>query len=86
MIGVRNVIGQERSLNGKICTAIIIGIIYKLLIYYFSADWYKDQLTDEQLDALENPPKPKPRPVAPINRRKPSRKHSRPVDEEVEDK
>ncbi|KAF2883115.1 hypothetical protein ILUMI_23056 [Ignelater luminosus] len=49
------------------------------------ADWYKDQLTDEQLDALENPPKPKSRPAAPINRRKPSRKQARPV-EEVEDK
>ncbi|KAB0800397.1 hypothetical protein PPYR_06137 [Photinus pyralis] len=38
------------------------------------ADWYKDRLTDEQLDALENPPTPRPRPTGPINRRKPARK------------
>ncbi|KAF5299351.1 hypothetical protein FQA39_LY02524 [Lamprigera yunnana] len=45
------------------------------------ADWYKDQLTEEQLYALEHPPTPKPKPVSPINRRKPSRK-STPSNEE----
>lgn len=35
-------------------------------------DWYKDQLTDEQLDALENPT-PKPRPAGGPSRRKSSR-------------
>lgn len=29
-------------------------------VEYFSKDWYKDVLTDAQLDALENPP-PKPK-------------------------
>lgn len=29
--------------------------------FFFSKDWYKGQLTDEELDALENPP-PKPKP------------------------
>lgn len=43
------------------------------------ADWYKGQLTDEQLYALENPPTAKPKSKTPINRRKPVR---RPVDEE----
>ncbi|RLU27140.1 hypothetical protein DMN91_000939 [Ooceraea biroi] len=35
-------------------------------------DWYKGQLTDEELDALENPP-PKPRPTGGPSRRKGSR-------------
>jgi len=38
-------------------------------------DWYKGQLTDEQLDALENPPTPKPKPVSSgTSRRKPQRR------------
>ncbi|XP_032677823.1 protein obstructor-E-like [Odontomachus brunneus] len=35
-------------------------------------DWYKDQLTDKELDALENPP-PKPKPTGGPSRRKGSR-------------
>lgn len=38
---------------------------------FYSKDWYKDQLTDEQLDALENPPPPKP--AGGSSRRKSSR-------------
>lgn len=37
-------------------------------------DWYKGQLTDAQLDALENPPTHKPKTSATISRRKPSRR------------
>lgn len=35
--------------------------IFPREIFFFSKDWYKGQLTDEELDALENPP-PKPKP------------------------
>lgn len=40
-----------------------------------SADWYKGQLTDAELDALENPPTVKPRPssASQPSRRKPQR-------------
>lgn len=47
-------------------------------------DWYKGQLTDEQLDALENPPKPKSqahKSSSRPSRRKPSRR----TEEEEED-
>lgn len=27
-----------------------------ICLFFFSADWYKDRLTDKQLDELENPP------------------------------
>ncbi|XP_017770028.1 PREDICTED: uncharacterized protein LOC108557854 [Nicrophorus vespilloides] len=40
-------------------------------------DWYKGQLTDEQLEALENPPTPRPRPSSGVSRpsrRKPQKK------------
>lgn len=41
---------------------------------YFSATWYKGQLTDEELEALENPPTTrKPDSGAPQRRKKPHR-------------
>ncbi|XP_038209139.1 protein obstructor-E [Zerene cesonia] len=36
-------------------------------------DWYKDRLTDAELDALENPPVAKPKPSGAPSRRKPQR-------------
>lgn len=33
--------------------------LFKLIVFWFySKDWYKDVLSDAELDALENPPKP----------------------------
>lgn len=45
------------------------------------SDWYKDTLTDKQLDELENPPAPKvaKRPSGYVSRRKPSKKPKQPV-------
>lgn len=43
----------------------------------FSADWYKDRLTDAQLDELENPKPPPTTRVKGVQRRKPSRKPTR---------
>ncbi|XP_039765895.1 protein obstructor-E-like [Pararge aegeria] len=37
------------------------------------AEWYKGQLTDAELDALENPPAPKSKPSGSGSRRKPNR-------------
>lgn len=82
MTGQRSAIGPEKSQNGK--QALLKKIAHPYKFYFFSADWYKDQLTDEQLDALENPPKPK-RPAAPINRRKHPRKNTTPAAEEDEE-
>lgn len=39
-------------------------------IICYSADWYKGQLTDEELAALENPPTRRPRPTTEIRRKK----------------
>lgn len=50
--------------------------------YVCSADWYKDRLTDAQLDELENPkPVVKTRVKGP-SRRKPSRKQQSSDEEE----
>lgn len=50
-------------------------------------DWYKGQLTDEQLEALENPPTPKPtqRPASSgfVSRRRPQKKGKQVEAEEV---
>lgn len=43
------------------------------IILCYSADWYKGQLTDAELDALENPPTAKPKPAGSPSRRKPNR-------------
>jgi len=53
------------------------------------ADWYKDRLTDEDLEALENPPTKSPRTERPRTtkgapRRKPARKQQREPEEEDE--
>ncbi|XP_052869087.1 protein obstructor-E [Anopheles cruzii] len=51
------------------------------------ADWYKDRLTDEQLEALENPPTPKPKPqsnASKPSRRRPSKRPKQPVAEDAE--
>lgn len=48
----------------------------------FSVDWYKDRLTDAQLDELENPKPPPTARVKGVQRRKSSRKPAR---VEVED-
>ncbi|KFB49218.1 AGAP009790-PA-like protein [Anopheles sinensis] len=45
------------------------------------ADWYKDRLTDKQLDELENPPTPKPKPSnspSKVSRRRPSKRPKQP--------
>ncbi|XP_058126424.1 protein obstructor-E [Anopheles ziemanni] len=45
------------------------------------ADWYKDRLTDKQLDELENPPTPKPKPAnspSKVSRRRPSKRPKQP--------
>lgn len=47
--------------------------ILNYIISFYSADWYKGQLTDAELDALENPPTPKPKPAGSSSRRKPNR-------------
>lgn len=44
-------------------------MINNICILFSSADWYKGQLTDEELAALENPPTRKPRPATPIRRK-----------------
>lgn len=45
------------------------------ICYTSSADWYKGQLTDAELDALEHPPTVKPKPAGggQPSRRKPQR-------------
>ncbi|KAL4709777.1 hypothetical protein ACJJTC_001231 [Scirpophaga incertulas] len=49
------------------------------------ADWYKGQLTDAELDALENPPTVKPKPLgSQPSRRKPQRPKSKAVAESEE--
>uniref|UniRef100_A0A182LVM2 Chitin-binding type-2 domain-containing protein n=1 Tax=Anopheles culicifacies TaxID=139723 RepID=A0A182LVM2_9DIPT len=48
------------------------------------ADWYKDRLTDKQLEELENPPTPKPKPAnspSKVSRRRPSKRPKQPVDD-----
>lgn len=83
MIPIRNVNGREKFLNGII---LIFEVIYNYLIIYFqfSADWYKDRLTDAQLDELENPkPAPTRSPSSP-SRRKSNKKPKR-VQAPVED-
>lgn len=48
-------------------------------------DWYKGQLTDDQLYALENPPTPRPKPSSgTVSRRKPSRRNQAPKEAEEE--
>lgn len=58
-----------------------IRIKYKIelinVLIFYSKDWYKGQLTDAQLDALENPPTKKttPKPAGTfVSRRRPQRK------------
>lgn len=46
--------------------------MYEANNFNYSKDWYKGQLTDEELDALENPP-PKPKPTGGSSRRKGNR-------------
>ncbi|XP_038106826.1 uncharacterized protein LOC6038081 [Culex quinquefasciatus] len=49
------------------------------------ADWYKDRLTDKQLEELENPPTTKaPAPKGPtkVSRRRPSKRPKQPVEDE----
>jgi hypothetical protein len=66
-------------------------VIYSgaIIISHYSADFYKDRLTDEQLEELENPktttakPKKTKGSVA-SHRRRPSRPQSRKVAEEEE--
>lgn len=45
---------------------------FAYLFFFFSKDWYKGQLTDKELDALENP-KPKPKPTGGPSRRRGAR-------------
>lgn len=54
--------------------------------YFSSADWYKGQLTDKQLDDLENPPttqKPKVKKV--VSRRKHPKLQQQQSEEQTED-
>lgn len=53
-------------------TFVYNGLKALMVFNFFSADWYKGRLTDEELAALENPPTPKPKPTG-ASRRKPSR-------------
>lgn len=55
------------------------------LTFMFSADWYKDRLSDKELDALENPTTPAPpkrEPTKIVRRRKPARKQQKEEDDE----
>lgn len=61
-----------------------ITIFYSILrINFYSADWYKDRLTDAELDALENPPTPPPSKakVKGPSRRKPAKVVVEPEDD-----
>lgn len=90
MIQQNDVIGLEKYQIGennmwsKLFKLIFISSIFFFL--FISAEWYKDRLTDKQLDELENPPTTT-RPRVKGSRRKPSRKQQRtePVEEANEE-
>lgn len=79
--------GPGRSPSGKWLALEVNCTEVNRVNFCFSADWYKDRLTDAELDELEHPkPKPKPaaatRPPGPI-RRRPSKKPKVEAAEEV---
>lgn len=60
-----------------VCSRSITNLCNKFYTRQFSVDWYKDRLSDAQLDELENP---KPQPATRVKgaqRRKASRKPAR---------
>lgn len=78
--------GHVKFQNGKILTSNLFLLqfnIYTFLLFFLcSADWYKDRLTDAQLDELENP-----KPVAKTRVKGPSRRKQakKPVEEEEDE-
>lgn len=50
--------GREKFLNGNVVVVYWLFLVCSSFHYIFSTDWYKDKLTDAELDELENP-KPK---------------------------